>query len=176
MSTAAIKPMTQIEAIKRLRFTIGNQYKSNATDIEALNVVLQSIGKTQKETIEDNRPFAKLLCMYITWRYEIGSNDINKVIHLLSSELKNPLEFHINKLSNKMRVTQLANYITTLKVDATEEEQKDIESLIKLEDKFWTVNQKEIMEEIKFLNSEENITNQFYMTANQILQTPQFRI
>jgi hypothetical protein len=170
------KPITQIEAIKRLRFTIGNQYKSNATDIEALNVVLETIGKSQKQTIQDNRPFAKLLCMYITLRYEIESNDINKLFHFLSKDLKQPLDFHINKLSNKMRFTQLENFVNTLIVDATEDEQKDIEALIELEKKFWTVNQKQLIEEINLLNSEANIKNQFFMTANQILQTPEFRL
>ncbi len=169
------KQMTQIEAVRRLRFTIGNQYKSNATDVEALNVLLKSIENSQQKTVEDNRVFAKILCMYITWRYEVGSNDMNSVLKFLNNELKNPLELHIDKLSNKMRVSQLKNFINTLTIELTDDEQKDIESLTESENKFWTANQKEIMEEIRFLNSADNIRNHFYSTANQILQEPNFR-
>lgn len=174
ITKSKLKPqqMTQIEAIKRLRFTVGNQNKANQTDIEALNMVLETIGKSQKETVEDNRPFAKLLCMYISWKYQIGSNDINAVINLIENDFKKPLDYHITALSNQMRTTQLLNFVNTLRVDGTPSEFENPEQL---EQKFWNVNQQQVFDEIKFLNSEANITNQFYMTANQILQTPEFR-
>lgn len=174
ITKSKLKPhqMTQIEAIKRLRFTVGNQNKANQTDIEALNIVLETIGKSQKETIEDNRPFAKLLCMYLANRYELTNQNINAVVYFLQRDLKKPLDYHITALSNQMRTTQLLNFVNTLRVDGTEIEFENPEAL---EQKFWNVNQQQVIEEIKFLNSEANITNQFYMTANQILQTPEFR-
>jgi hypothetical protein len=168
--------MTIIESIKRLKFTFSKQNKINEVDIDAFNVLLQSYSEIQSNKIENNIVYAKILCLYLTLRYEIGSNDINIVIRFLERELEKPLEFHLDKLSNKMRVTQLTNFIKTLKVDLTDDDLKDVESLIKSEEKFWDFNKDEIINEIVFLNSKEQIMNNFYMTANQILNNQNFKL
>lgn len=167
--------MTLIESIKRLRFTFSKKNKPNDTDIEALNIVLKTINDYQQKGVDDNRVFAKLLCLYIKKEYQDGSNDINQTIEILGKDLKMPLEFHIDNLSNKILSTQLINFVATLRVDAVENELTTIEGIEKVEKRFWTENQNEIMDEIRFMNSKENIRNNFYMTANQILSTEIYR-
>lgn len=167
--------MTQIDAIKRLRFTLSKGNKPNQTDVEALNTILLFFDTTQKKQVDDNRIFAKLLAIDLKKRYLICNEDINEALKSLSRDLKNTLEFHIDTLSNKMISTQIINYVKTLKIDVPESEFNDPIALAKREDEFWDVHQRNILDEILFLNSKEQIRNNFYTTANEILNNENYR-
>ena len=163
--------MSLTESIKRLRFTFLKQNKPNQTDVDALNEVLKAIESYQSKKVDDNRVFAKLLCLYIKESYHKNNNDINQVLMVLGNELKKPLDIHISMLSNKMTTTQIVNYINGLTIDVPTDEFCDLIALAKREDEFWNTHQKEILNEILFMNSEQSIKSNFYNTANQILNT-----
>lgn len=167
--------MTQIEAIKRLKFTFSKGNKPNQTDVEALNTILLLLNKTQKQKVEDNRVFAKLLAIDLYNRYNSCNQDINLALKTLGDKLKHPLEYHIELLSSRITSTQLVNYIKTLTIDVPENEFNDPIALAKREDEFWTVNQRNILDEILFFNSTEQLRNNFYNTANEILNNDNFR-
>jgi len=164
------------EAIKRLRYTISKLNKPNQTDIHALNEILQSLDKYQKKGVEDNRVFAKVLCLYIKDKYYNGNQDINQTLKFLSMELKQPLDVHIEILASRINSTQLINYINTLKIDVPESEFTDVVALAKRENEFWEVHQKNILDEIMFYNSPEQVKSNFFTTANEILNNQNYRV
>jgi len=168
--------MNLLESIKRLRFTFGKQNKPNETDIVALNTILKSIDDFQKKGIEDNRVFAKILCLYIKDKYYASNQNINESLKFLSQELKLPLDVHIEILASKINSTQLTNYIKTLTIDIPENEFTDVEALAKRENQFWDVHQKNILDEIMFYNSPDQVKGNFFMTANQILNNEAYRL
>jgi len=51
------------DAVSRCKFTIANGNKPNQTDVEAYNMVLEFLHKTQEKTIQDNLLFAKLYAL-----------------------------------------------------------------------------------------------------------------
>lgn len=167
---------TLTDAIKRLRYTIGKFNKPNETDIIALNEVLKTIDAYQNKGVEENRVFAKVLCLYIKDKYYNSNQDINETLKFLSKELKEPLDFHIEILASRMNSTQLTNYINTLTIDVPDREFTDVEALAKRENKFWEVHQKNILNEIMFYNSPEQIKARFYSTANEILNNKSYRV
>jgi hypothetical protein len=167
--------MTQIEAIKRLRFTLSKGNKPNQTDIEALNSILLFFDSTQKKQVEDNRIFAKLLAIDLKYRYERCNDDINSALKNLSQDLKQKLEFHIGLLSAKMTTSQITNYIKGLTIEVPESEFNDPIALANRENDFWDMHQRSIIDEILFSNSEEQLKNEFYTTANEILNNDNYR-
>lgn len=167
--------MTQIEAIKRLRFTLSKGNKPNQTDIEALNTILLFFDATQKKQVEDNRIFAKLLAIDLKHRYLRCNEDINNTLKNLSQDLKQKLEFHIGLLSAKMTTTQITNYVKGLTIKVPKNEFNDPIALAKRENQFWDEHQQSILDEILFLNSEEQIRDNFYSTANEILNNENYR-
>ena len=68
------------ECIRRLRYTFTNKNKPNETDIIALNEILQTLGNYQNKGVEDNRVFAKMLCLYIKDKYYNSNQDINQTL------------------------------------------------------------------------------------------------
>jgi len=168
--------MNLIEAIKRLRFTFSKQNKPNNIDADALSILLFNLNNLQKDRIEDNRVFAKLLCILIKEKYSNGNNDINQTLKFISQDLKEPLEFHIETLSNKITSTQIVNFIKTLTIDVPESEFSDPIALANRENQFWDVHQKQILNEIIFSNSLEQTRDNFFMTANEILNNDNYRL
>jgi hypothetical protein len=85
--------MTTTESIKRLSFTISKQNKPNATDAEALNKIIQFVNQTSKETIQENRLFAKVyifLLQELSVYYksvDLANREINKILSLNSVEI-----------------------------------------------------------------------------------------
>jgi len=164
------------ESIKRLRFTFLKQNKPNQTDVDALNEILKTIESYQSKNVDDNKLFAKLLCINIKERYLRCNEDINETLKSLSTDLKDPLEFQIEKLSAKIRSTQLINFIKTLKIDVDLENTISVEDWAKKESEFWEQHNRTIIDEILFMNSTEEIRNNFYMTANEILNNENYKV
>ena len=162
-------------AIERLQFTISKQNKPNQTDADALNILTKEISENQIKKVENNKVFAKLLLLFLKNEYQ-KNHDINASIYLLSEFLKPTLSEMLVMFANQLQTTQLINYIKTLTIDAEiEKMDTDIDYINFIENKFWNDNQKNIIEEIKFLNSESETIKNFYMTANQILNNENFK-
>lgn len=164
------------EAIKRLRYTLSKFNKPNQNDIHALNEILQTLEGYQKKGVEENRVFAKVLCLYIKDKYYNSNQDINQTLKFLSMELKQPLDVHIEILASRINATQLTNYINTLTIDVPESEFTDVVALAKRENQFWQVHQKNVLDEIMFYNSPEKVRDNFYITANEILNNQNYRV
>ena len=162
-------------AIERLQFTILKQNKPNQTDADALNILTKEISENQIKKVENNKVFGKLLLLFLKNEYE-KNNDINTGIYLLSEFLKPTLNEMLVMFANQLQTTQLINYIKTLAIDADiEKMDTDIDYIKLIENKFWNNNQKNIIEEIKFLNSASETIKNFYMTANEILNNENFK-
>lgn len=170
-----MKNFSTKSAIERLQFTILKQNKPNQTDADALNILTKEISENQIKKVENNKVFAKILLLFLKNEYE-KNNDINSGIYLLSEFLKPTLNEMLVMFANQLQTTQLINYIKTLAIDAEiKKMQTEIDYIKLIENKFWNDNQKNIIEEIKFLNSESETIKNFYMTANEILNNENFK-
>jgi hypothetical protein len=97
------------QAFDRLKFTISNQNKPNANDIEAFNKLAEFFKLKQKETIVEHQLFAKLyafvLCEFTNHYTELdrANKEINKI-------LSEPLDLRIEYLIIKAKEMELRNY------------------------------------------------------------------
>ncbi len=97
------------DAVSRCRFTIANGNKPNETDVEAYNMILDYLAKTQEKTVQDNLLFAKLYAFLlenlVQLKYDV--NLANKQINKILSE---PMSLRIQLLTmqlQQMEVTQV---------------------------------------------------------------------
>lgn len=157
------------EAIKRLKYTIGNKNKPNVTDAEALNEVLKHISEIQQANVNSNLLFAKLFALYLT-KTNRDIKDIDSSIKVAYNALKMPLEGCLQLLADQVRVSELESYVNTLTIDGNLEELKDLDKCIEAENKFFSVHQKAIFKKISQLWTEENIADHFYLTVNEFLK------
>jgi len=167
--------MSLQESIKRLRYTFVNKNKPNDKDIEALNELLMVLERSHASKIEDNIIYAKILCLHIKDRYLNSNQDINETLKFLSKDLKESLDFHIETLANKIISTQIVNYVKTLTIDVPDSELNNPIALANIENQFWDVHQKNILNEIIFSNSSENVKKNFFITANEILNNENYK-
>lgn len=152
------------------------QIKPCKFDFDCLTYLAEFANSVTNDRVEnDNRLFAKLLVIDLKRRYLQNNENINDAIKSLSIDLKFPLDYHIELLSNKITSTQITNYVKTLTIDVPEDEYSDPIALAKREDEFWNTHQKNILDEILFLNSKEQIKKQFFSTANEILNNEFYR-
>jgi len=163
------------KAIERLTFTISNQNKPNKTDAEALNSIIDFVSNALTDKAETNIPFAKILCLYLSKRYD-DNNDMNTVLKTLGKDLSYPLNFHIETLSSKMISCNIINYVNSLTIDVTAEEMLSIEALNEKETEFFKVHGKSIIEAIKKENTKEQIKDNLYKTANEILRKEEYNV
>lgn len=97
------------DAIKRLGFTISKQNKPNATDVDALNAIIDFINNTSKTEVQENRLFAKLYIMnFITQMrlvrdFNLAQSNVNKI-------LKMPIEGLYNEFRKEANVLEIKNY------------------------------------------------------------------
>jgi len=97
------------DAVSRCKFTIANGNKPNQTDIEAYNMILDFLHKTQEKTIHDNLLFAKLysfLLEQLVMRY----NDVNFAQKEINKILSEPIQLRVQLLTmqlQQMEVTQV---------------------------------------------------------------------
>lgn len=157
------------KAINRLKYTISNQNKPNATDAEALNEVLKYISEIQEVNIKSNLLFAKLFALYLTKKCE-DMQSIDEAIKVSYLALKTPLEADIELLSNRIKINELLKYVNTLTIDVNEDDLKDVDYCIQSENTFWTVHQKAVLKKISDLWTKDHVTEHFYLTVNEFLK------
>lgn len=97
------------EAVSRCKFTIANGNKPNQTDIEAYNMILDFLHKTQEKTVHDNLLFAKLFS-FLLENLVIKYNDVNEAHKQINSILSEPMNVRVQMLTmqlQQMEVTQV---------------------------------------------------------------------
>lgn len=99
------------KSIERLSFTISKQNKPNQTDADALNVILQTLGKIEENAIDKNLPFSKLfifLLTELTIHYD-NSNLANKKINeVLNTSTENLIQ-HLVLALKKQELSKIFN-------------------------------------------------------------------
>lgn len=140
-------------------------------DVDALKRLNESLEFYKIEQVNDNRIYAKLLALHLKTKY---CGNIDLTLKFLGQDLSQPLYFHLDNLQNKIRCTELIEYVKTLKIDVPENEFNDIEALTKKENEFWTVHQKAIIKQINDQYGVDFVKNNFYNTANEILRNIDF--
>lgn len=171
--------MNLIKSLERLKYTLSNKNKPNETDIMALNTILKTVDELQSKKVDDNRLFGKLLCIVLKMRFD-KSNDIDSAIKFLAQDLENPLDYHIELLASKIRASTITEFIETLSLDIDENELnnfkgKEIKFWSEKEKEFWSENEIKIFNKIYSLTSKETISDNFYITANELLNNEIFR-
>lgn len=157
-------------AIKR----IHNTFKRLGTKIfpedkQALQQLNESLEFYKIKQTNDNKIYAKVLALLIKEYYSKNIN-INTILECIDAELKSPLPYHIELLSNRIRTTELTNYIETLRIDIPENEFNDVDALTKRENEFWDIHKKSIFEEINKMWAVDEVSNKFYNSANEFLK------
>ena len=138
---------------------IFNVFKRNKTnvypeDINALKAINESIEAYQKQFVNDNKLFAKLLSIQITQNVRYFGS-IETALIALKDDLKNPIEYNITFLQQELNQRAVNDYLDQNK-SITPENQKEFEKKL-LES--WSL---------------ENVEKSFYNTANEIIKNIDF--
>ena len=134
-------------------------------DIEALKSLNEYVENSDSKIIADNLLYAKLLCINLRQSFDYFGN-INTAIKQTSSDLKIPLEAHIQWLQKKMNDRQYQDFLLSLNIKTDFETLEDIENnKINI-----SKHQKEIAESLKSAWQFKEVEKSFYNTANQFLK------
>ena len=98
------------DAISRLRFTISKSNKPNQNDVEALNILLEHLNKTETKAIQENILFAKLYAFVLeNFTHKYNSIDFsNKQLNKILSE---PMELRTKMLLMVLRQKELTSIV-----------------------------------------------------------------
>ena len=138
---------------------IFNVFKRNRTnvyqeDINALKTLNESLEKYQKQFVNDNKLFAKLLSLQITQNVRYYGS-IETALVALKDDLKNPLEYNITFLQQELNQRTVNDYL---------EHNKSITR----------DNKKQLKEKLLESWSLENVEKSFNNTANEIIKNIDF--
>lgn len=97
------------QAFDRLKFTISNQNKPNANDIEAFNKLAEYFEMQQKDTIQENLLFAKLYAFVLS-EFTNHYTEIDRANKEINKILSEPLDLRIEYLIIKAKEMELRNY------------------------------------------------------------------
>lgn len=142
-------------ALRRI-FNVFKRSKVNIypEDINALKTLNESLEAYQKEFVNDNKLFAKLLSLQITKNVRYYGS-IETALIALKDDLKNTLEYNITFLQQELNQRAVNDYLEQNKT-ITPENQKEFEKKL-LES--WSL---------------ENVKKSFYNTANEIIKNIDF--
>jgi hypothetical protein len=148
-------------ALKRI-FNVFKRNKTNVyqEDINALKTLNESLEAYQKQFVNDNKLFAKLLSIQIMQNVRYCGS-IETALKLLKDDLKKPIEYNLEILKTELNNTEVNNYLKSI------QEISNNETII-------FNNQKEIIDKILKSWSLENIEKSFYNTANEIIKNIDF--
>lgn len=140
-SDLAIKRI--FNSFKRLKTQIFSQ------DIEALKTINTELENSQKEYVNDNLLYAKLLC-YVLDRNLHYHDDIKTAIKNAADILKEPLEFHLEILHKNINDKNILKHIEGIDFENTD--------------------QKELIKKLENSFTYKSIEKSFYNTANEFLR------
>jgi len=138
---------------------VFNVFKRNKTnvypeDINALKTLNESLEAYQKEFVNDNKLFAKLLSLQITQNVRYYGS-IETALIALKDDLKNPLEYNITFLQQELNQRAVNDYLEQNKTITPE-------------------NKKEFQKKLLESWSLQNVEKSFYNTANEIIKNIDF--
>lgn len=114
------------DAVSRCKFTIANGNKPNQTDVEAYNMILEYLAKTQEKTVQENLLFAKLYALTLEKLTE-ACGDVNFANKQLNKILSEPMDLRIEMLLMKLKHAELSQSLSDPMLEGkTEEELKEI--------------------------------------------------
>jgi len=114
------------DAVSRCKFTIANGNKPNQTDVEAYNLILEYLAKTQEKTVQENLLFAKLYTLTLEKLTE-AYGDVNFANKQLNKILSEPIDIRIQMLLMKLKHAELSQSISDPLLEGkTEEELQEV--------------------------------------------------
>jgi len=143
-------------AFKRTKKQIYNE------DIQALELINESLNEYKKAYVNDNLLFAKLLCVILKQNVSYYQ-DIQSSIKKINDDLKQPLNYHLQFLKKELNNIQINDYLKSINVDTNFFSNKDNSGVIK-------ANEKEIIEAINKSWDLNSVEKSFYNTANTFLK------
>jgi len=110
--------MTELAAIKRLAYTVGNKNKPNETDAEAINKVIEWFNLSNQKAVNENLLFAKL---YILVLKDLSNHykSIDGANKVICDSLSKPIDFHIEILKQSLNHLEMDLYLQTLNLEPT---------------------------------------------------------
>lgn len=130
-------------SFKRLKNQIFTQ------DIEALKLINETLAESEKQYINDNLLYAKLLC-YVLDRNLHHNGDIKTAIKNAADILKEPLDFHLQMLHKNINDKNILKHIDDIDFENTD--------------------QKELIKKLENSFSYESVEKSFFNTANDFLR------
>lgn len=137
-------------SIKRI-FNTFKRLKSQIfiQDIDALKSLNSIIIESEKNYVNDNLLYAKLLC-YVLDRNLHHHDDIKTAIKNAADILKEPLEFHLRMLHKNINDKNILKHIENIDFEKT--------------------NQEELIKKLENSFTYESVEKSFYNTANDFLK------
>ncbi len=134
-------------------------------DIAALQLLSDEILNGQKNYVNDNQLFAKLLCCVL--KNNLDNYGSMKIAVKKSKDiLSTPIQTHIEFLRMKLNEIDKREYLESLNIDLNNySDSQDLEINKILKD-----NQKEIIEKLSKFWNYEKVEKSFYNSANEFLK------
>lgn len=150
---------------KRHITRIFNAFKRNKEriykeDIDALKSLDELINENSKSITTGNLIYAKLLCLYLKQNANYYKG-VKMAVKGLQTELKRPLEYHLQMLTKELNNIELINYFESKGIDLTN---GYCDKKINSED------EKDFINKIKTEWSFEIVEKSFYNSANDLLK------
>ena len=144
---------------------IFNSFKRNKAniypeDINALKSLNEVIEDSSKGIATGNLIFAKLLCLYMKQNANYYKG-VKVAVKGLQSELKKPLDYHLQMLTKELNNIELINYFESKGIDLSN---AYCEKVIKQED------DRDIINKLKTEWTFEIVEKSFYNSANDLLK------
>jgi len=134
-------------------------------DIDALKLLNDELVLSQKQYVNDNILYAKLLCCVLKNNLD-NYGDMKTSISKCKDILNTPLSHHIEFLRCTLNNIDDREYISSLGIDLnnyTNNQDEEIQKILK-------DNQKEIVQKLSKFWNFEKVTKSFYNTANEFLK------
>jgi len=144
---------------------IFNSFKRNKAniyqeDINALKSLDELINDNSKTMTAGNLIYAKLLCLYLKQNANYYKG-VKMAVKGLQSELKRPLDYHLQMLTKELNNIELINYFESKGIDLSNGYS---EKVIKQED------EQDIINKLKNEWTYEIVEKSFYNSANDLLK------
>lgn len=152
---------------------IFNAFKRNKErvykeDIEALKNIDEFIDQTSKNYVNGNLLFAKIYCITL-FHYLRYYKNIKSSVKEINKELKLPLSFHIEMLTNELNNYELYNFFESIGLDMENnylsKSKKGIEQSEIIKEKH-----NEIISKLQKSWNIEEVEKSFYNSANDLLK------
>lgn len=144
---------------KRLKNSIFQE------DVDALKTINEFFEESKKQTIQDNKLFAKLLCLQLCQNVNHYQN-LETALKVLREELQQPLEYNLTFLVSYIETAELTGYLKSIGLEKSWTNQEELDR----QNEIIKEHQKEFIEKLKTNWDFETVEKNFYNEANQMLK------